>query len=178
MLTDRSAVATGDILQALADLGPAVREWTREQGHVSMLIEAGRTRDPATGEWLRLGLPFGPKPRLLLAHLNSEAVRTGLPEIEVEGSLSAFVKRLGLDPEDRNMRIIKDQLGRLSAAQIYMAVTYGEDRRQSTDGSSAASISGFPRTTGNALSGRRPSSCPQIISRACSVMPCRSTSVL
>lgn len=109
------------------DLGPSIREWERQQGRVSLLIEAGRARDPRTGEWLRLGLPFGPKPRLILAHLNAEALRTSSPEIEVEASLTAFVKRIGLDPKGRNMRSIKDQLARLSAAQIRMAVSYAEE---------------------------------------------------
>lgn len=108
------------------DLGASIREWERQQGRVSLLIEAGRARDPRSGEWLRLGLPFGPKPRLILAHLNAEAMRTSSPEIEIEASLTAFVKRIGLDPKGRNMRVIKDQLARLSAAQIRMAVSYAE----------------------------------------------------
>lgn len=33
------------------DLGPDVREWEREQGRASLLIEAGRAKDPKTGEW-------------------------------------------------------------------------------------------------------------------------------
>jgi Plasmid encoded RepA protein len=122
------------------DPGSDVREWEREQGRASLLIEAGRARDPRSGEWLRLGLPFGPKPRLILAHLNAEALRTGSPEIEIDASLTAFVKRIGLDPKGRNMRIIKDQLARLSAAQIHMAVTYAEDRSRQID---ARIVSGF-----------------------------------
>ena len=43
---------------------------------------------------VELGLPFGPKPRLILAYLNAEALRTGSPVIEVEDSLTAFVRRL------------------------------------------------------------------------------------
>ena len=109
------------------DLGASISEWERQQGRVSLLIEAGRARDPRSGEWLRLGLPFGPKPRLILAHLNAEAMRTSSPEIEIEASLTAFVKRIGLDPKGRNMRTIKDQLARLSAAQIRMAVSYAEE---------------------------------------------------
>jgi len=109
------------------DLGPSIREWERQQGRVSLLIEAGRARDPRSGEWVRLGLPFGPKPRLILAHLNAEALRTSSPEIEIEASLTAFVRRIGLDPKGRNMRVIKDQLARLSAAQIRMAVSYAEE---------------------------------------------------
>jgi Plasmid encoded RepA protein len=122
------------------DPGPAIREWEREQGRASLLIEAGRVRDPKGGGWLKLGLPFGPKPRLILAHLNAEALRAGSPEVEVEASLTAFVKRIGLDPKGRNMRIIKDQLSRLSAAQIRMAVTYSEEHTRQIN---AHIVSGF-----------------------------------
>jgi hypothetical protein len=76
-------------------------------------------------EELRLvpvGLPFGPKARLILAHLNAEALRTGTPEVEIESSLAAFVKRLRLDPKGRNVRIIKEQLARLSAASVRLGV--------------------------------------------------------
>jgi hypothetical protein len=122
------------------DPGPTIREWEREQGRASLLIEAGRVRDPKGGGWLKLGLPFGPKPRLILAHLNAEALRAGSPEVEVEASLTAFVKRIGLDPKGRNMRIIKDQLSRLSAAQIRMAVTYSEEHTRQIN---AHIVSGF-----------------------------------
>ena len=65
------------------------------------------------------GLPFGPKPRLVLYHLNAEALRTQSPVIELEDSLTAFVKRtLGLDTGGRNIRTVKDQLTRLSAADF------------------------------------------------------------
>jgi hypothetical protein len=122
------------------DPGSAIREWEREQGRASLLIEAGRVKDPKNGGWLKLGLPFGPKPRRILAHLNAEAMRTSSPEIEVEASLTAFVKRIGLDPKGRNMRIIKDQLSRLSAAQIRMAVTYSEEHTRQIN---AHIVSGF-----------------------------------
>jgi hypothetical protein len=36
---------------------------------------------------------MGPKPRLILAHLNAEAPRLGSPEVTMEDSLSAFVSR-------------------------------------------------------------------------------------
>jgi hypothetical protein len=45
-------------------------------------------------------MPHGPKPRLVLYHLNAEALRTQSPAIELEDSLTAFVKRtLDLDPK-------------------------------------------------------------------------------
>jgi hypothetical protein len=72
-------------------------------------------------------LPYGPKPRLILAHLNREALRRNSPEVEVEDSLTAFVKRIGLVGHGRDVRVVKDQLMRLATAQIRMAMTYGAE---------------------------------------------------
>lgn len=100
------------------DPGPDVRRWERQQGTALLEVEAGRAVHPETGKFVDLLLPFGPKPRLVMAHLNTEALRSNSPEIEIEDSLTAFVKRLKLDPKGRNMRTIKDQLARLSAATV------------------------------------------------------------
>jgi hypothetical protein len=74
-----------------------VRTWDRRQGMVSLRIEAGAAIDPSTGKFTELGLPYGEKPRLVLIHLSSEAIRTGSPVVEVEDSLTAFVRSLELD---------------------------------------------------------------------------------
>lgn len=108
--------------------GDEVRSWERTQGRASLRMRAGEAFHPATREWVEIGLPFGPKPRLVLAHLNSEALRTGSPTIEVEDSLTAFAKRLGLAGHGRDLRVIKDQLARLSAAEIRLAVAYDDNR--------------------------------------------------
>ena len=47
------------------------------------------------------------------------ALRTQFPLLELEDSLTAFVKRtLGLDPKGRNIRVVKDQLTRLASADL------------------------------------------------------------
>lgn len=100
------------------DPGDDTRRWEREQGTARLMIEAGAALHPKSGKFVDVPLPFGTKPRLILAHLNAQAIRTGSPEIEVQDSLTAFVKRLRLADHGRNMRTIKDQLARLSAATI------------------------------------------------------------
>jgi hypothetical protein len=107
------------------DPGDDVREWARVNGAVHLKVLAGEALHPETERFVPVGLPFGPKPRLVLAHLNAEALRTGSPVIKVEGSLRAFVRRLKLDPKGRNMRIIKDQLARLSASSIRLGLVQG-----------------------------------------------------
>jgi Plasmid encoded RepA protein len=103
------------------DPGPDVRWWHRRQGDAMLEIEAGRAMHPETREWVPLGLPWGAKARLVLVHLNAEAIRTQSPVVDVGDSLTAFVRRLGLDPNGRTIRSIKDQVGALSAALIRMA---------------------------------------------------------
>lgn len=108
------------------DPGEAVREWEQSQGNVALRVEAGKAHDPATGQWVKLGLPWGSKPRIILAHLNREALLRASPVIEIEDSLSAFVKRIrGFEAGGREIRAFKDQLGRLSAALIRLAAVGG-----------------------------------------------------
>lgn len=103
------------------DPGQDQRTWDQRQGNAVLAIEAGRIMDPETGDMVPVGLPFGEKARLVLIHLTGEALRVGSPEVEVEGSLTAFVGAIGLPTDGRTIRTVKDQLGRLSAATVRMA---------------------------------------------------------
>lgn len=107
-----------------------VREWERANGAARLKVLAGEALHPGSGEFVQVGLPYGPKPRLILAHLNGEALRQGSPEVEVDDSLTAFVKRLRLDPGGRTIGAIKDQLARLSASSIRLG--YVSDGRAVT----------------------------------------------
>lgn len=107
------------------DPGDGVREWDRKQGHASLRIEAGSALDPRTGEFVKLGLPYGEKPRLVLIHLASEAVRTQGPVVDVEGSMTAFARSLGLATNGHHLRSLKDQLARLAAATVRFGLVEG-----------------------------------------------------
>jgi len=50
--------------------GDEVKVWERKQGSILLHIEAGYAIDPSTERYAKSGLPFGPKARLILAHLN------------------------------------------------------------------------------------------------------------
>lgn len=113
------------------DPGASTRAWQRKNGRVSLLIQAGSAYDAAQDAWIEVGLPHGPKPRLVLYHLNAEALRNQSPVLELEDSLTAFVKRtLGLDPKGRNIRTVKEQLTRLASADFRFGM--GQDGRSVT----------------------------------------------
>jgi len=102
--------------------GNDVHEWDRKQGNASLRIEAGSALDPATGDFVKLGLPYGEKPRLVLIHLATEAVRTGNPVVDVEASMTAFARSLNLETNGQQLRFLKDQLARLAASTIRIGI--------------------------------------------------------
>jgi hypothetical protein len=99
--------------------GDERRRWHAKNGFLTLEVDAGRVFDNRIADFVDVGLPFGPKPRLVLYHLNAEALRTRSPVIELEDSLTAFVRRtLGLDAHGRNIHAVRDQLTRLAASDF------------------------------------------------------------
>ncbi|HYQ92253.1 MAG TPA: replication protein RepA [Candidatus Competibacteraceae bacterium] len=100
------------------DPGPEVRVWEREQGQVSLSLEAGRAKDPQ-GQYVPVGLPYGSAARLMLCHLNTAALKTQRRAVEIEGSMTAYIRRLtGHQTRGADIYRFKDQLIRLSACII------------------------------------------------------------
>ena len=102
--------------------GDGLRMWERINGNAHLQILAGAAMHPELKRMVSVGLPYGPKPRLILAYLNSEAVRQQSPIIDIDRSLTSFVKRLRLDTGGRTISSIKDQLARLAASSIRLGM--------------------------------------------------------
>ena len=93
------------------------RTWVRNNGHVFLRVDAGGTIHPETLKPFDFPLPFGPKARLILIHLDTEAIRRQSPQIELEGSMTAFVKTIqGRDPTGPELRKYKAQAAAISTA--------------------------------------------------------------
>ncbi len=116
------------------DPGAEVREWLQTNGQVTLFMQAGVAINPATeqkpAQLIRLGLPFGPKSRLILVHLNSRALKQGSPRIELEDedTLTKFVramqdplKKKAVAPNGREIRAYKDQIMRLNTVTLQLA---------------------------------------------------------
>ncbi len=108
------------------DPGDHVLEWERRQGHALLVIQANKAYDPKLNARVQIGLPYGPKARLILAHINTQAIKTQSRHIDVGDSMTRFVRRLGLSTDGRTIRTIQEQIRRLSVAMITMA--YADDR--------------------------------------------------
>ena len=69
----------------------------------------------------KVGLPFGTYPRLLLAWMGTEAVRTKSPVLELGDNLSSFMRELNLVPTGGrwgSVTRLRDQMNRLTATAI------------------------------------------------------------
>lgn len=104
------------------------RIWERNNGFLSLRVEAGATLHPETGQWVDLSLPFGPKARLLQIHLDSQAKLRDSPMVELGDSMTAFIKKLqGRAPTGPELRKFKEQAAALTGALFRFAVAK-EDR--------------------------------------------------
>lgn len=107
------------------------REFFREYGRNTLSILAGRIKNPVSGQMELQGLPYGPKARLVLLHLCTEAVRQRSPTIEVADSLSGFMREMGFavtGGERGTIRQFKEQLNRLAACTLQIGLWDGQSR--------------------------------------------------
>lgn len=91
-------------------------EFTRKNGNYTLTIMA-----PSA-----IGLPYGPVPRLLLAWLTTEAVRTKSRELELGDSMAAFMAELGMSRQGSNIASLKNQTRRLFNATVSASYTDGK----------------------------------------------------
>jgi hypothetical protein len=110
--------------------GDDVREWQRSQGTTMLQIQAGYVLHQARNTTIPVGLPWGVKPRLILAHLNTQALQQHSPVIEIESSLSAFVQRIRGFKHGREIRAFKEQLTRLSNSAFRFAINTPDGPQQ------------------------------------------------
>lgn len=104
--------------------GDHARVWQQQQGNVSLAVQAGGAFNQ-DGVLEEIGLPYGTKARLILAHINSEAIKSQSRVIDVESSMSAFIKSIGLSLDGRTIREVKDQLRRLSTCKLSLGFSNG-----------------------------------------------------
>ena len=83
-----------------------------------------------TGEYK---LPHGSNPRLILAWISTEVVRTGSREIVLGRSLSEFMRRLGISSTDgRGQARLRNQMKRLFNCSVQLNYTAGERETSAT----------------------------------------------
>jgi len=102
------------------------RTFEQESGSVSIMLEAGRLWNGR--KFIEQPLPYGTRPRLVMVHISSEAVRTQSQTIEIGESMRDFLIKLGIDPTGGargNYTMFKKQMEALAACRMTMGMTDG-----------------------------------------------------
>ena len=87
--------------------------WKRQGNRTTLLVESGRDKG---GELI--GVPYGSIARLILLYLQTEAVRTGSPEVELGRSMKAWMTRMSLSAGGKTYQLVAEQARRISACRL------------------------------------------------------------
>ena len=93
--------------------------WRRTSGKFSLIISPGVVNDDEAISGTRyVGVPYGTRARLILIYLQSEALRTGSRDVELGGSLRAFLGRLNISVGGKTTRLVREQAERISRCRL------------------------------------------------------------
>jgi len=98
--------------------------WTRSSGRFSMMVTPGGTPGRG-GEAARyVGVPYGPKARLILIYLQSEGVKSRV--VQLGSTLAGFIRAMGLEPiagKRGSIAMVKEQLLRIGRCTFTLSWT-------------------------------------------------------
>jgi Plasmid encoded RepA protein len=100
--------------------------WRRQGHRTTLLVESGRK---GKGDWI--GVPYGSMARLILLYLQTEAVRSNDPEVELGRSMHAWLSRMEISTGGKNYRLVSEQARRISACRLtFLTEVPGAEMRQ------------------------------------------------
>ncbi|ALK35149.1 replication protein RepA [Burkholderia plantarii] len=109
--------------------------WGRRSGEMSLIIKPGYYLEQKSNQLASMGYPYGTIPRLLLAWLGTEAVRTKERQLVLGKSLSAFMDALGISAhtggKNGSITRVREMMKRLFASD--MAIVHGGGPAPGTD---------------------------------------------
>jgi hypothetical protein len=103
--------------------GKDASNWWRRNGQVVLNVTPGRYEDK------NIGIPYGIYPRLILAYLITQAVKTQSPIINLGNSLRDFLDRIGVDDGGKQYHQLKKQIDRLFKASF--SWSYSNEKMES-----------------------------------------------
>jgi len=96
--------------------------WRTDSGKMHLYVMPMPVIDPATNELRYLGLPYGAKARIILANLNTIALKAQNRVIEMPAdNLTDFTTLMGFSEGGSQVSTIRDQISRMASCVIRMA---------------------------------------------------------
>ncbi|QNE48665.1 hypothetical protein F1C58_16540 (plasmid) [Glaciihabitans sp. INWT7] len=91
--------------------------WIRRNGEVTLQVTPRTVKNTTTGLFERK-YPYGITPRLLVAFLTTEVMKSGGRTVELGGSVSAFMRSLGMQHTGPNATRLRDHMQRFFGSSI------------------------------------------------------------
>jgi hypothetical protein len=114
--------------------------WERKGHLTTLLVESGldRRRQP-------IGVPYGSLARIILLYLQTEAIRTGNPEVVLGRSMNAWLTKMAITSGGRTRELVAEQARRISACRLTFFTERGpaEYRQNGAFVRDAISLSGL-----------------------------------
>lgn len=104
------------------------RIFERKSGNSILVLEAGRLY--LGDKMVEQPLPYGARPRLVMVHIATQAIKTQSREVEVGRTIRSFLKTLGLDTNSRSYNSFRQQMQALAACR--MTLGYKQDGKNIT----------------------------------------------
>jgi hypothetical protein len=99
--------------------------WRRQGGATTLLVESGRDAQSNL-----IGVPYGSMARLILLYLQTEAVRTNNPEVDLGRSMRSWLGRMAVTPGGKTYQLVREQARRISACRLtFLTVSAGAEQR-------------------------------------------------
>jgi hypothetical protein len=95
--------------------------WRRKGLSTTLLIESGRSE---SGDLI--GVPYGTLARLILLYLQTQAIRTSSPEVELGASMRAWMDRMGIGIGGRTYKLVTEQAWRISSCRLTFFTDAGD----------------------------------------------------
>ena len=105
------------------DPGDKCRNWWRKNGNVSINVTSGYKDDES------IGIPYGAYPRLILAYLVTQAVKTQSPTVFLGKSFNHFLSMVDIKKGGTTRKRLKEQLIRTLSASF--SWTYATEKQWS-----------------------------------------------
>jgi len=95
---------------------PAEQAWEKKGHRVTLIVEPGRMK--SRGKTTLYGVPYGARARMILLFLQTQAVRSRSRDIELGGSMRAWLERMGIAWGGETAKALREQAARISACSL------------------------------------------------------------
>jgi len=102
----------------------APTKWINTWADTTLELEPGYL----PGQSALYGVPYGNLARMVLIYLQTQAITTSSPRIEIGPSMRAWMQRMGVATSGKNYRTLKEQMLRFTASRMTFSWPVGSNK--------------------------------------------------